>query len=98
MVALSCRDPGSRPALPQEPRSGSRGWHTTYGEVRVYRPGPGGAWTATTYKNVASPALRGDCLTLVEARDGRQWIKQWWGDRGQCLFFGESQVLVRAAD
>jgi hypothetical protein len=112
-------------ALPFVGPSGSKGWHTTYGEVRVYRPGPGGAWTATTtYKNVASPALRGDCLTLVEERDGRPWIKQispegmqewlfpvpelvarnhgdsqcWWDDRGQCLFFGEWEVLVRAAD
>jgi len=111
-------------ALPFVGPSGSKGWHTTYGEVRVYRPGEGGTWTTATYTNVASPALRGDCFTLVEERDGRPWIKQisptgaqewlfpvpavvamnhgdsqcWWDDRGQCLFFGEREVLVRVAD
>ncbi|MCL6581868.1 MAG: hypothetical protein K6U08_09735 [Firmicutes bacterium] len=111
-------------AQPFDEPYGSKGWHTTFGEVRVYRPGPDGTWTTSIYENVKSPALRGDCLTLVEVRDGRPWVKQvspsgaeeWlfpvpevvarnygdgqcrWDDRGQCLFFGEWQVLVRASE
>jgi len=110
MLAFDFRDP--------------KEWQTTFHQVRVYRPGSGGTWAASTYANVASPALRGDCLTLVEERDGWPWVKQispagaqewlfpvpevvarnhgdsqcWWDDRGQCLFFGEWEVLVRAVD
>jgi len=56
--------------------SDTSGWGSLYSEVRVYRIEPDGTWSRSVYEGVAAPALRGDCLTMVEKREERPWVKQ----------------------
>ncbi|MCL5047015.1 MAG: hypothetical protein M1598_09610 [Actinobacteria bacterium] len=58
----------------EENRDDSR-W-PAFDQAWVYRPGPDGNWTKTTYRQVTDPHLRRDSLTVVEMRGEVPWMKQ----------------------